>query len=216
MVLNRDNLILYSNDPIDKIIYIETKTVDIPAFDYNDITFAHELGFRPLIMGEYSEDSDFSTSNTIGSQDTSFLIETAINADSTNVIISTNNNSGSAVTLYYRVYGFAEEDIDVDIEPTSGISGNLLQFDSSLNYAKLFDYGTTDTVSAGGGTATISHNLGRLTQIRVWSILSGSVTPLVASDLNQGIWAQSNANTLVLGNESLNDRTFHYRIYYDD
>lgn len=217
MAVDRSKLLFYSNDPIDKIIYLTTKEVTVASGGFDITTFNHNLGFKPFLMGEYSENSNFTTSNTIGSFNND-NISTSLQADSTEVTLTTDNSSGSSITQYYRIYGFADEDDDISVDYNVGTPDNLFQFNMNFNYAKLYDSGTTASISSGA-SSTVTHNLGRIVQTRVWKIDAGTVTNgtqlLVDSDYVQGHAVIADINSIEIINESGGSTSYHYRIYYD-
>ena len=212
-MVDRSKLLFYSPDPIDKIVYLTTKTVSVSSSSFEITTFDHNLGFRPFITGEFSESSTFITSNTIGSNDISG-VTTSIKANDTEVQLVTDNNSGSSITHYYRIYGFADEGADIDVGYNSDAPDNLFQFNMEFNYGKLYEAGTTSSVS-NSSSETVTHDLGGIVQVRAWAISSGYATPISTSDYTQGHAVITATNSVKFINKSGGAATYHYRIYYD-
>lgn len=216
---NARNFLINSDYPIDQIIYIYSGSVLIPAFDFNDVTIPHGLPFTPLPMGQWSTTSDFSVSYEISSGPlggTPYTVNTGIEANATNIIFSNNNNTGSPITVYYRIYAFQPSNASGDSPHTKSQDADFI-FSSDYNYTKLLSSGVTGTLGAGAATA-VTHSLGYYPQVMAWKEKTGVITPLVFAGLDGGGHSAQVTTTTVLFTASTSDPSslFHYRIYLDD
>ena len=155
------NLLLTTDKPLDKVVYLHTEAVAIAAYDYNDVTIAHGLSFLPLVNAQWSTSPDFSTSYNIGggpNTGASRSYNTGIAADATNVYINTTNNTASAVTLYFRIYGLMLNTVNDDA-PHTASSGDSFVLNTDYNYTKLVAAGTVTGPSSGYQIINVDHSL---------------------------------------------------------
>lgn len=164
-----DNFLLNSDYPVDKIVYkISGSFSATGGGGLGTLSqFNHNLGFRPLIIGTWSTDSNFSTSREGGffsfegtDPDT---IYTQFYSNDTQISISTFNPTVPTVTIYYRIYGFMPSNINADAAFTASLADKF-QLNTDYNYTKLYLSGITTAAA----TTTITHNLGYRPQVMAW------------------------------------------------
>lgn len=220
IVQNAEKFLLTTDYSLDKIIWMNTGSLSIPANNFIDLNIPHGLSFMPLPLGSWSTSSDFSVSyeiNTGPLGGTPFTINTGLSANGTNVILHTTNNTGSAVTVFYRLYAFMPSDQNQDAPFTSSVSSKFL-LNTDRNYTKLF-MANILTQGAVGGTPvsqTVNHNLGFYPQLAAWQEVSGTVGPLVFSTINgDGLRAEVTPTSVIFTFQGTAASRVHYRIYAD-
>lgn len=237
MSVNPRNFLINSDYPMDKVVYIESVSFSAKT-DGTYHTIAHGLDFVPLVSGSWSTSSDFSVNydygtGTIPSSNTSipFNLALYVFADATNVYIVPSNITGSAQTVYCRIFGFEPSDSNADV-PHTALEGSTFIFNSDNNYTKLYlDDALTNVTSSF--TQTIVHDLGVVPQLSTWvtssSVLIGAsfvfledVTyPLYATSIVSGspedvsVVVTTTSVTFTTGASSLAER-IDYRIYVDE
>lgn len=217
---------LHSDFPLDKIVYMNTRSFSVPAGGFNDQIFAHNLPFTPLILGQWSFDSTFATAYDANSGPRfgvggTLLLQTALYSDATNITIFNSNNQGSPVTVYWRIYGFMPSTVSETAPFTASTADDFI-IDTDQNYSKLFLSGVTASSSTLGSSVTVTHGLGYRPQVLVWSEDS-SYTTWTGSYAIEG---SAGNNRVQVGTDDitlLRDSTFlpspvrfHYRMYIDD
>jgi len=213
---NPRNFLLNSDYPIDQVVYIRQASYTMGPG--TDITIAHGLSFTPLVMLQWSLNSDFSVAyedNTgpfPGDYDFWGLVVTA-EANSTNIILRC-GGTASSTTVYVRIFGFQPSDSNADVASTVSL-GNKYIVNTDYNYMKLFLQGKTGSIAAGG-SATITHNLGFYPHVLVWYETSGTITPSIAMP-RYNCTAEITTSQLIFRNEDTlgGSSIAHYRIYYD-
>lgn len=179
------NLLLTTDKPLDKVVYLHTEAVAIAAYDYNDVTIAHGLSFLPLVNAQWSTSPDFSTSYNIGggpNTGASRSYNTGIAADATNVYINTTNNTASAVTLYFRIYGLMPNTVNDDA-PHTASSGDSFVLNTDYNYTKLVAAGTVTGPSSGYQIINVDHSLLYRPQVSAWVTRAGRTAPYIYNQL---------------------------------
>jgi hypothetical protein len=229
---------LFSTDYVqDKAIYLKSASFTIPqptaGYYY---TVAHGLSFTPLVGGSWSTTPDFSITYNFGTGVTPstninaslFNYYLDIAADATNIYVIPSNVSGSAQSVYIRIFGVEPSDSLATITSTSS-QGDLFVFSTDYNYTKPFLSSKITGLSASSVT-TIPHNLGYYPQVTCWSTNSarvfGSVflanvrypitnTDFIGGTINDvNIEVTSTAVNFITGSSS-NTNRIDYIIYYD-
>lgn len=161
---------LYDSDyPTPAFVASWTGSVSVGGYDYKDTEFAHGLPFIPLLVGQWSLNSNFQPSFDIGTQNGFFVglnFNQVIGSDSSKIKIRLNNDYSNTQTYYYRIFAFAPSDYDGDV-PSIEDSTNY-RFNSDFRYPKLFAYGHESLTSARD--IDVYHNLGFVPQCRVWKM----------------------------------------------
>lgn len=218
------NLLLTTDKPLDKVVYLRTEAVAIPAYDYKDVTIAHGLGFLPLVNAQWSTSSDFSTSYNIGggpNTGASRSYNTAISANATNVYLNTTNNTASAVTLYFRIYGLIPSDVNDDVTATAASADNFI-LNTDYNYTKLLEAGKVVGPASGGTFEYVTHSLGYRPQVSIWMTRAGFTSPFIINQITPGVpgfdqvlVAVTTTQIIFSFADVLASYTMHYRLYGD-
>lgn len=170
-------MLLSTDYPIDKIVGIYSGSYVVPNGSSNAVaTIPHNLPFRPLPGGNWSNNSDFSVQNEYGagiypgpSVGTPFSQRTNVFTDATNIYITSSNVSGSSKTVYYRIYVFEPADSSEDID-TVRSAGDTYLLSTDFNNSKVYLDGYEDLPStdASSDTVSVSHNLGYIPVVMGW------------------------------------------------
>lgn len=142
-----------------------------------DTTIAHNLPFVPLIIGQWSLNSNFEPCYDICNADidifrngeTGFYprVSISISANNTNIEFSgLNAYTDRSVTIYVRLTGFVPPDYYGNIEPVQDTSD--FQFSTDYNYPKLYLSGVVNFAQSSPKTQSVDHNLGYVPLARVW------------------------------------------------
>jgi hypothetical protein len=160
---------LNTDFPLDQIIYLDSGSFVIPSGGGlgSTSTVAHGLTFKPLMVVNWSLNSDFSTTkecnlpNFEGTDPYAIRVDNVSNA--TNLVISGFNPTASNVTAHWRAYGFMPSNVNVDATYTASLA-DTFGFNTDYNYAKLWynDIITTNPT-------TITHDFGYRSQVMAWS-----------------------------------------------
>lgn len=198
ILANAKNFFINSDYPIDKVVYMTSGSVTIPASDYNDVTIPHGLGFAPLVSAIYSTSSTFTIAyeynsgqvNTDLTIPSPFLYDTGGASDATYITLRHTNNTASPVTLYYRVYAFMPTTASADVSFTAGVADNFT-INSDYNYTKLILSGATAYSSVVSSTEVIPHGLGYKPQVMAWvenslGTVSKTFTPILGTGVMYG------------------------------
>lgn len=230
---------LFSTDyPTDKVVLLKSGSITIN--DQSDpITVPHGLSFTPWVNGVFSSTADFSGDVFPFGVGPIVSVQTGVStwspmptilsiaADATNIYFMPDRNLYSR-TFYYRVYGFADENADVDAQPTAN-QADVFAFNTDYNYCKLKQSGTADV---SGGDVVVTHGLGYLPQVDVWQSAPNSVTG-VGTVVQKAVvsrhivdyptaysnWFELTNQALIFRRGSLpssGTNMFYYRIYYDE
>lgn len=208
IAVSANDMLLSSDYPLDKIIYMRSGSFSVPAGGGLGASDAieHILPFTPLIIGTWSTDSDFTTSKECfvsGWEGVDpNLPYVSVKSDGTNVTITAFNPGGSAITAYWRAYGFIPSDADLDAEATAALADQF-QFNTDYNYTKLFKAG----IALAAATTTIDHDFGYRPQVIAWLKTGSSFEQINVSGYIKV------TTTQVIITAPSND--VHYRIYAD-
>lgn len=224
ILANVNNFKFNSDYPMDKIIYLKETSVAVPAYDYNDITIAHGLGFLPLVNAQWSTTADFANSYNIGGGPNSGATRsypTGIAADSTNIYLTTSNNTGSAVTLYFRIYGLMPDDINADVAPTASSADEFI-LNTDYNYPKIILNGHVNGPATGSRTDNIAHGLTYRPQVSLWITRGVRTSPYIVNQvqpsggyLDAAVATIGDTNLTLAFVNVLGPLTVYYRIYGD-
>lgn len=128
--------------------------------------FKHNLPFTPMLMGVWSNSSDFRPSSNIGegsyiqSSGSGFIAF----ADSTYVYVKGIVTNDTPQTFYYRLYSYTPPDYDGDMTPLTDIS--TFHFDTDYNYLQIAKEGKI--VPNGVKYHEVEHNLGYIPLYKIW------------------------------------------------
>lgn len=220
--------------PIDTVVGRINGSTSVPqASSMADsilVTIPHDLGYAPLCIGTWSEDSDFSTYYKFGASPRFFnpqfqfwMDRIIANVESTPTHVRLlMNNWSSTRNIYWRVSFLAPTTAtNTPIPPAN--QRQPLYLNTDLNLMKLYDADliTQSTPGSGVVTRTISHGLGIVPIALAWSEVDGVVR--TSGDEN-AIGATGVATSLRVDENNLyiDFDTFvygsvdvHYRIYLD-
>lgn len=181
------------------IIWRTTYSLSVASGGYiADQTLAHGLGFTPLLLGQWSDTSDFSPSYDLAVTVPGGLIggqpETvcAVTADASMVHFEIVNNATRRRTFYFRLMAFAPPGHTGDVNPVAYESP--FRFNSHYRYQQIY--------RQGQASSTVYHNLGYLPQARVWSISGSRVVPFMGIITEQSLKCAA-------------DGSYYYHIYKD-
>ena len=213
---------VFSTDyPLDKVILIFENSVSVGAFGFADVDTPHTLGVTPLVSAQWTTDPTWALSYEIGTGlyvNGSPSYSTGIAADSGKVRFSLNNNLGSGVTIYYRVYALSPDN-NSSVSAVATNQYNDFQFNTDFNYPKLFLVGTFTEPSTGGVNVTRIlgvHNLGYIPQVACWQTVGAFTSPVLGSDETSGNIIEVTASSLIVTFNSFSSTTIYYRIYLDE
>lgn len=223
ILANADNFLFNTDYKLDKVVYLDSRSFTMSAFGNSNTTIAHGLSFTPLVNAVWSTSSDFSVVYGLGGGPRTGATRdypVAVDADATNVYIAGNNNTGSSVTIYIRVYGFMPSDVNADVANLS--PGDSLALSTDYNYTKLIDADVITGPSSGGRTDTITHGLGYRPQAAVWLKRGSTTAPFITNILTPGVSAFDQV-VVAVDTTSLTINfaavagtyTLHYRLYGD-
>ena len=220
--MNPNNLLLSTDYPLDKVVYLKTHSVTLTSFQIQNIMIPHNLPFIPLIQGQWSNTPDFSIAYNINTElivGINRRFDTMAQANETNINFETQNRTQSTATVYYRIFGFMPSTANENVLPTN-IDSNNFVIHTDYNYMKLAYYGVT--AIPGGGSYTINHGLGYYPKVMTWSnvINPEFIAPTYQSNFGGsfsfGIRADISPETLILRNDESSSKTVHYRVYADE
>jgi hypothetical protein len=210
-------MLINSDYPLDKVIYMASGSTTfasggLPA----NLTIDHDLTFKPLIVGQWSYDADFSTVQEGGLQvyGDPAVASLSFFSTSTQILIARYNNTGSSVTLYYRMFGFMPSDVSELAPFTDSVSSDFV-LNSDYNYMKLYDAGIVNLTSS---SQTVAHDLGYRPRVLVWNDGSYIGTELVNSSFAaQGTvdYVEVDDTNVYFVRVGAGTRSYHYRIYLD-
>lgn len=213
------NFRLTTDYPLDKVVFQSQGSFNVPASGTVNLPIPHGLGFKPLPLGVWSMTPDFSVSYDFGSGPLGgnpFAVNNSLVSNTPNITVSATNNTGSAITFYYRVYCFEPSDVNLQA-PSTNVISDTFQFNSGFNYSKLFI--NTVVPLAPNATANVVHGLGYRPQALIWQELTatGDISPVTVANIGIGPFLM-NVTTSVLSLQSLFGPAarIHVRIYLDD
>lgn len=191
----------------------------IPAYEYLDTGFNHNLPFTPLIVGQWSLNSNFQPSYDIATSN-GYSIGVSFNqaagSDSTKILFKLDNGYSSSKTYYYRLFAFCPSDYNGDVSPVD--DSTPYKFSSDFNYHKLLTYGTRNVTS--NNDIVINHNLGYVPQVRTWlkDPFNNFIAPFVNLQYQDGSFTSGTIvtpSTLTIKGVTSGD-VVYYHIYADE
>ena len=143
---------------------------------------SHGLPFKPLLVGQWALRSDFTPCQDIAT-DTFYpvfdpivnyeVVSLYLSADGTNIIFDMNNFSATSSKFYFRLWAYAPPDYGGELPNIYDRTNFMLSTD--FNYPKIIKQGVVSV--AKNATATITHGLGYIPQVRVWVEKNGAIGP---------------------------------------
>lgn len=212
--MNPRNFKLNSDYPIDKVVGYSTGSVVVSAFNTATPSVAHGLSYAPLYYLKWSTDPNFTISYDMPGLTNFNNYILSVDSDSTNINFFGSNNTGSSVTLYYRVLYFMPTNVNVSADETqSDLDAFVLNTD--YNYTKILTQGVT-----AGANQNITHDLGYYPQVEVWyeRVFDGKIV-YVTGNLPNGTWspvASISTTQLLLSDSTGVVSKWHYKIYVDE
>lgn len=170
------------------IIWKTTLNVSVSPHSTVSTPIPHGLPFIPLLMGQWSESSDFNFAHDIASYTPTNTNESTwvyATSDSTNVTVTSLNATNSTKTFYYRLMGLAYPDFNGPVNPIE-YPGHF-RYNSHYRYQQIYESGVTAQTS-------VRHNLGYIPQARVWQLSNGVCEPSVATIDNSYLYFPSGDN----------------------
>lgn len=216
-------MLLSTDYPIDKIVFLFESQVTVGAFGFADIDTPHNMNGTPLVNGFWTTDATWNTSYEINTGiyvNGALAYRTGISADSGKVRFSMNNNTAAPVTLYYRVYAFSpESSLDFEANITNVI--NSFKLNTDYNYPKLYATGSWSEPSTGGSYVTriiFEHNLGYIPQVQAWQQLGAFTSPITGAEAVPGSTTGMEVTTtqLIFYFSTFSASTVYYRVYLDE
>lgn len=227
---NPRNFLLSSDYPMDKVVYMTSGSFTASVTLSGNYDIPHGLSFAPLPVLSWSMYSDFSISYEIASSGTvgweSYGLSFQPISDLTKISIQYYNNTGSAKTIYYRIFCFMPSNVNVDVAYTQSTSNNFV-IKTDYNYNKLFASGYIDNPMSAGVDFSISHNIGYIPRVYCWDDLGTPSSPLITisglsteysfdnGEIN-GIQVTTDKIIAKAGTGFYQANRVHYRIYCDE
>jgi hypothetical protein len=218
------NLLLDSDYPLDKVVYMTSGTLAVTSFGSESTTITHGLGFRPLMVFSFSDTSDFAISKTNGFLPYGSFEQWGVTVDTdspTTIRVFGYNTSGVTKTIYWRAYALMPSNANVNVSPTASTASNFV-LNTDYNYMKLFDSDYI-TMPSSGNTTTVTHDLGYRPRVQIWELLPtglerlvGILTPDTSDTSSNRINLTTTTLTFRRGSSGAEPTNYHYRIYLDD
>lgn len=185
------------------IVYKQEFQIAVEQYGYANVARPHGLPFIPLLIGQWSDNGNFSPAYDLSVDTPDYTsgqprIAAYVSADATNIHFNLTNNENTK-TFYFRLMAYAPPDYKGDVTPVE--YNSPFRYNSHYRYLKIF--------KAGSASGTVSHDLGYIPQCRIWSMgsptrPSGRVYP------SNGIITSS-----TLQADDQNSSQFYYHIYLD-
>lgn len=226
--------LLNSDYPTPFLVWSMTTTLTVPVgayFNAASKSVAHGLPFTPMIIGQWSTNSNFSPAYDLSNDMPIFNgtrpeYQILIGADSSHIRISGMHIKESAQTLYFRLFAFLPPDYN-------GTWTNVL--DDNTDFKLNTDFNFPKVVASGSvsvpdhTTRSYNHNLGYIPQVRAWKELQTApfdnystmwniLIPAYSSTTPDGLFGvSSNTQTINFGNygQSGSDVVYKYIIFGD-
>lgn len=161
------HFIFNSDYPFDMVVYYKYYVFTTNSSKDRTDSFAHNLGFAPLLFGIWSPTEDFSKSYPLTDFIQSRLenIGMYVESDDSNIYVSCgqSNPVTPGRKLYVKIYGFAPTTWTGDCAPTAQSSSSLL-LDTDLAYSPLLAAGAVnpkDMTQGGGQSITLIATVGK-------------------------------------------------------
>lgn len=216
------DFLLTTDFPLDKVVYMDSGSVAVPTGGITTIDVPHSLPFRPMVIGTWSLDANFSTSIDEGlPQYADFSVPyLAMSSTSELLRLSPYNITGSTVTFYWRAYGFMPPNVNEVAAFTSAEADDFVM-NTDYNYSKLLD---TGIVNLSSGSVSVPHNLGYRPQVEVWGesavdssiLLKHTFGASSTSNLTNRIRVSETSLDFIKGTAPTLQTVYYYRIYADE
>lgn len=214
------NFLQSSDYPMPALVWENSGNISgIGSYSTKGVTINHKLPFVPLLIGVWSDNSNFNPSydisNFLGAANINGDLQlNACRADNIKVYVEGYNATGSTKTLYFRLLAFAPPDYDGEVPNLYDTTNFMLS--TGFNYPKIVSQDRF-TLS-GGATKTIQHGLGYLPQCKVWGPDSaGGITPLYRmnspSNMGGSYGPLVDTNSLTIKGQYAG--TYYFHIYGD-
>ena len=155
---------VYSSDYLSPYFVYKTETdITTPARSTSTVRIAHGLNFVPLIVGQWSNDSDFTVTHdifNIGSFDSVYVW---CFADDTYIYARQFNGSNNTNTVYVKIFAYAPPDYNGHIQPIN--DNTEYNFSTDFNYLEIAKSGV---IIMDGSVQEVQHGLGYYPQCRFW------------------------------------------------
>lgn len=168
MVQDPRNFKFSSDYPMAYFIYKSEQEITVPASSGSvvgraEITVPHNLPCIPMLVGYWSVNSDFSSTNDLNT----FLYgddykEISVVADEQNIYIRGGNATSSQIKLYVRLWAYAPPDFNGHLDPVFDDSNYLFNSDNTM--LEIYKSGITTR-----NDRTVYHNLGYVPYCRIWA-----------------------------------------------
>lgn len=160
----------FSSDyPMAYFVYNSVNEITVPAMSGGSvssktITIPHNLPFTPMLVGYWSDDANFTSTNDLNVEMYgSDYKELQAGADDTNIYITGRNGKTSSIKLYVKLWAYMPPDANGDAQPVFDDSNYMFNSDETmLEIAK-------QGVIEYGDDPNIYHNLGYVPYCRVWT-----------------------------------------------
>lgn len=221
-LVSGEKMLLNTDCPLDKVIYMKEVTVPLASLSFNDITITHDLGFTPLLQGAWTQDSTWATVYDENSGPVNaggqFLVNTSVESTSTSIKLYNTNNQAFATNVYWRLFGFMPSNVNADAAFTSSSADNFV-INTDVNYTKLYDSGVTAASSTLGSIETVDHNIGYKPQVLCWaenSTFTYWMNTYAQPGVNNNCKVTDTQIIFTRDNVFLSSAVkFHYKIYLD-
>lgn len=172
------DLTVNSHYKIPWIVWKKEVEVPLGSEDYAFMTFEHNLPFIPLVIGQWSQNSNFQPSYDVTVETPSYSgagqppLALLIAATPTQIRISVDNRLTN--TIYLRLMAYAPPNYTGDVIP--------VEYDSPFRFNSHYRYPKIVASGKGSANQSIAHNLGYIPQAQIWdsSIVNGVETVVPA------------------------------------
>lgn len=216
------DFLLTTDFPLDKVVYMDSGSVAVPTGSIATTEVSHNLPFRPMVIGTWSLDANFSTSIDEGIPQYADLNAPYLAMSSTPEFLRLTpyNVTGSTLTFYWRAYGFMPPNVNEVATFTSAEADDFVM-NTDYSYSKLLD---TGIVNLSSSSASVSHNLGYRPQVEVWGASTISSPVLVkhtfgtssTDNMSNRITVSESSLNFIKGTAPTLEEAYYYRIYADE
>lgn len=222
--MQADDYEINSRFPMDKVVYLEEKTVTTDSAGMAKLTYAHNLADVPFCNAAISFD-DWNTTYQAGTNRLARQVysnEFNVYCDSTNITLDVFFSEHTNETAKIRVWGVYNSTSTAPATATRQLSSNRLVVNSRYNYFKLVRDGIIDVTT---GTKEVAHNLGYMPLVELWSesafddlgfrVYNRPDSFDVNNDEGQAFTVTNNKLIFRDGGNILKVKKFYYRLYQD-
>lgn len=219
MVQDARKFIFSSDNPMPYFVYYTTHTVVALANTTTSTQISHGLPFTPLLVGYWSDSSDFSSANDVNAEKfgAGGIISARVKADAENIYIDSWNSGDSPITIHLKLWAYAPPDYDGQAEAVTDYT--KFYFDTDCKYLELAKSGIATEQDS---PSEVEHGLGYIPQCRVWRRYriggkeyvepqDATLFPDETYANNASFWA--NESVLHLGRLASNAICYYYHIY---